>query len=206
MYDEECMHYEMIWNRPTYKKNIYEEELIEFVYGIFFQNTEESDIQCFTEHRVNDVIFRADCSYRGGTEWYDWAHVLWDDPDNDNKSIPILGKIHMFVDSRKHTFRQPKYVNGIDIDGGDIYAVISSLTWKEPTRMGVSTLFFKGNVDKDGDKKTYYIVPVSALDSTVVVISDIEEKTYIEKENEVIVMLPCDEWKNKFDYMYGDDV
>ena len=44
---------------------------------------ENNEIQCFTEHRVNDVIFQADCSYRGGDEWYDWAHVLWDNPEEE---------------------------------------------------------------------------------------------------------------------------
>ena len=163
-----------------------------------------NEIQCFTEHRVNDVIFRADCSYRGGDEWYDWAHILWDDPDNENKSISILGKIQMFVDCRTHIFENTKYVNGINIDGGDVYAVISSLTWKQPTRIGVSTLFYKGKVEKNEHETTYYVVPASALDSTAVVISDIETEYYKLNDDEVIVMTTCDEWKYRFGDMYED--
>ena len=178
IYDDENMQYELDWNRPTSKGNIYGEDLIEFVYRIFYQNMEENDIQCFTEHRVNDVIFRADCSYRGGMEWYDWAHVLWNSPDNDENSISILGQIYMFVDCRTHSFRHVKHVNGIDIAGGDVYAVISSLTWKQPKKIGVSTLFFKGKLEKNGDKTTYYVVPASALDSTAVVINDIQKDAY----------------------------
>ena len=68
---------------------------------------------------------------RGDMEWYDWAHILWDSPEEDtNDSISILGKIHMFIDCRKNVFDETKHVNGIEIAGGDVYAVISSLTWK----------------------------------------------------------------------------
>ena len=207
MYSEESMEYELNWNRPTYKRSIYGEDVIEFVYQIFFQNMEDNKIQCFTEHRVNDVIFRADCSYRGDMEWYDWAHILWDSPDEDtNDSISILGRIHMFVDCRKHVFHEIKHVNGIDIPGGDVYAVISSLTWKQPTKMGVSVLFFKGKLEKHRDDITYYIVPASALDSTAIVIHDIEKDSYNKNENDVIVMTTCDEWKYRFDDMYEDQL
>ena len=206
LYDEDNMQYVLNWNRPTSKGTIYGEELIEFVYGIFFQDKEDNEIQCFTEHKVNDVIFRADCSYRGGVEWYDWAHVLWNSPEDDDKSLSILGRIHVFVDCRRYVFRDIKHVNGIDIAGGDVYAVISSLTWKQPTKLGVSTLFFKGKLEKNEDKTTYYIVPASALDSTAVVICDIEKDTYESNDNEVIVMTTCDEWKYRFYDMYEDEV
>ena len=206
LYDEDNMQYVLNWNRPTSKGTIYGEELIEFVYSIFFQDKEDNEIQCFTEHKVNDVIFRADCSYRGGVEWYDWAHVLWNSPEDDDKSLSILGRIHVFVDCRRYVFRDIKHVNGIDIAGGDVYAVISSLTWKQPTRLGVSTLFFKGKLEKNEDKTTYYIVPASALDSTAVVICDIEKDTYESNDNEVIVMTTCDEWKYRFYDMYEDEV
>ena len=110
----------------------------------------------------------------------------------------------MFVDCRKHVFREIRHINGIDVTGGDVYAVISSLTWKQPTKMGVSTLFFKGTLEKNGDETTYYIVPASCLDSTAVVISDIEKETYHTNYKDVIVMTACDEWKYRFDGMYED--
>ena len=61
-YDEEHMQYELNWSRPTAKGTIYGEDVIEFVYKIFFQKMQNNEIRCFTEHRVNDVIFRADCT------------------------------------------------------------------------------------------------------------------------------------------------
>ena len=112
----------------------------------------------------------------------------------------------MFVDCSKHRFGDGKYVNGISISGGDIYAIISSLTWKEPTRIGVSTLFFKGQIDKNGGQDTYYVVPASTLDSTAVVISDVEETTYTVNRDDVIVMMTCDKWKSKFDTIDGENI
>ena len=47
-------------------------------------------VQCFTEHRVNSVIFHGDYSYREEMEWYNWVYVLWDDPEDDTQSIEVL--------------------------------------------------------------------------------------------------------------------
>ena len=56
-------------------------------------------------------------------------------------------------------------------------------------KMRVSTQFFKGTLEKNADKTTYYyIVPASCLDSTAVVISDIEKDSYRTNYNDVIVM------------------
>ena len=201
-YNDDEMQYEINWTRPASKSKMYEETVIEFVYSIFFQNESDEDIQCFTEHKVNGYIFRGDCSYRGENGWYDWAHILWDNPDGENQSVAVLGRIHMFVDCRKKTFSTTKHVNGIDVSGGEIYAIISSLTWNQPKKIGVSKLFFKGKLEKNNDCTTYYVVPASSLDSTAIVISDVVGEVFNENENDVIVMSPCDEWKYKFEDMY----
>ena len=48
---------------------------------------------------------------------YDWAHILWDDQDDENKSIPVLGQIHMFVDCRTRRYDSVRYVYGIELIG-----------------------------------------------------------------------------------------
>ena len=201
-YNDEDMQYEVIWSRPASKSRMYKEELIEFVYDVFFHHEEEEQIQCFTEHKVNGYIFRGDCSYRGEMEWYDWANILWDNVDEENESVAVLGRIHMFVDCRKKTFPETKHVNGIDIVGGEIYAIISSLTWNKPRKIGVSTLFYKGQMETHNSKKIYYVIPASSLDSTAIAISNVVGENNSENEDDVIVVTPCDEWKYKFEDMY----
>ena len=201
-YNDSDMNYELIWNRPTQKKQIYEEAVIEFVHGIFFKNTTTSEIHCFTEHRINNVIFHGDCSYRGESEWYDWAQVLWNDPDDENNTITVLGQIKMFVDCRNHKFGQIKNVNGIDIAGEEIYAVISSLTWREPRDIGVSMIFQKGNLEIHNEEKTYYAVPIAALNGTALAINNIQDGTLDLMDDEVIIIKPCDEWGSMYDTMY----
>ena len=48
----------------------------------------------------------------------------------------------MFVDCRTRKYTTAKHVNGIEILGGDIYAIIASLTWNKPTKVGVSKDYF----------------------------------------------------------------
>ena len=72
--------------------------------------------------------------------------------------------------------------------------------------MGVSNLFFKGKLEKNRDHITYYIIPASAIDSTAVVINDIEKDTYNKNENEVIVVTTCDQWKYRFEDMYENEL
>ena len=122
------MNYSLDWNSPVKKKQIYDKRVIEFVYDVFFDSDGTRNIHCFTEHKINREIFRGDCSYRGDSEWYDWANILWDDNEDNTETRPILGKIHMFVDCTKYEYNPLRSINGLHISGGEIYAVISSLT------------------------------------------------------------------------------
>ena len=38
------------------------------------------------------------------------------------------------------------------------------------------------------------------------VISDVEESTYAANKDDVIVMVTCDEWRGKFDTIYGENI
>ena len=201
-YDVDNMEYEIQWRTPVYKRQIYDETIIEFVYNIFFNSENEYDINCFTEHRINGEIFHGDCSYRGEQEWYDWANILWDNDSDDNNTTTILAKIHMFIDCTNHEFTPPKIVNGLEICGNDIYAIISSLTWKEPTLMGVSKLFYKGSLDQNNGTISYYVVPVTAINGTAVAVYDIEQENYSKMETNIMIMTPIEEWETKYDDMF----
>ena len=50
----------------------------------------------FTEYKIGDHKFRAHPSYRGGSEWHDWAMLRWEHLDQ-----PIPAKICMFIDLKE---------------------------------------------------------------------------------------------------------
>ena len=205
-YDPMSMEYDVVWKRAVPKKRNYDKRILKFVYNIFFDHDFDHEIQCFTEHRINGEIFHGDCSYRGDHEWYDWVNILWDSTDNENGTQPILGKIHMFVDCRKHRILPPISINGLDITGEEIYTVISSLNWKVPKLIGVSTLFLKGQLDISDEEITLFIVPVSAINSTAFAFHDIQEKTMCTLEKQCIIMTPTEEWGNKYYDLYKNTI
>ena len=178
--------------------------IIEFVYDIFFDMDEHRDIDCFTEHRINGEIFHGDCSYRGDSEWYDWANILWDNEEGESETRPILGKILMFVDCTRYEFNPPKSINGLNITGREIYVVISSLTWKEPRLMGVSTIFYKGQLDGIDENISLYIIPVTAINSTAFAFHDVEEHNLQIIKKDCIIMTPTEEWESEFNGLYGN--
>ena len=203
-YDPISMEYDLEWSRPVPKKRSYDKRVLKFVYNIFFDTTIVTQVQCFTEHRINGEIFHGDCSYRGDNEWYDWANILWDSTENGIDTQPILGKIHMFIDCRNHKFHPPITINGLDITGNEIYTVISSLDWKVPKLMGVSTMFEKGNLDIVDEEIALYVVPVTAINSTAFAFHDIQENTLHKLETQCIIMTPTEEWGNKFLDLYDN--
>lgn len=203
-YDDIEMMYSLQWKRPIEKKQLYDESIIEFVHRIFFCSDEYSGIECFTEHRINDEIFHGDCSYRGEQEWCDWAQILWDNPEDHCTSRAVIGKIHMFVDCSRYTFQTPQYVNGLDVTGGEIYAIISSLSWREPMKMGVSDIFLKGFLEKNNDEITYYVIPITAINGTAVAMHDIDSDKISIIEDEIIIVTPCEEWNENFYSMYRE--
>ena len=108
----------------------------------------------------------------------------------------------MFVDCRTRKYTTAKHVNGIEINGGEIYAIISSLTWNKPSKVGVSRLFYKGKLDRQNNSLTYYAIPASSIDSTAVVIYDVIGNSLQKSDDEVLVVTPCEEWAYKFENLY----
>ena len=150
-------------------------------------------INCFTEHKVNGRIFRADCSYRGGEAWFDWVSVIWQ--TEDDRTIEVFAKLHMFVDCGNKFYNPPKTIRGIEIRGGELYAVISSLKEERPVERGVSQIFLQGTLYKENGRKIYYVVPVETLNETAMVLQDIDGDLKM-VEDVVMIMRPCSIWKN----------
>ena len=83
-----------------------------------------------------------------------------------------------------------------------IYAIISSLTWNKPTKIGVSRIFYRGKLEKQNDSISYYAIPASSIDSTAIVINDVIGNSLRKSDDEVIVIKPCEEWGHIFEDLY----
>ena len=199
------MNYELNWRRETHKRQIYKRTVLEFVYNIFFNSENQNKVDCFTEHRINGEIFHGDCSYRGEQEWYDWANILWDNSGHGSDTRPILGKIHMFVDCTKYEFSPHKHINGLDITGNEIYTIVSSLTWREPSLVGVSKIFYKGQIDTHDGDISLYVIPISAINSTAFAFHDVEKHNLDTMDNDCIIMTPTEDWGGKFYSLYQNE-
>ena len=145
------------------------------------------NVNCFTEHKRNGVIFHGDCQYRSLHEWYDWAWIKW----NIGKHI---GKIYCFVDMEQSTYESPVVVNGNSIDKGQVYAVISSLSEKPLENFKHSIIFSVGKTHVDDANQEYiYIVSVESISETAFVIPNNGNT-----ENEFMVMTPRKYWSSWF--------
>ena len=106
-----------------------------------------------------------------------------------------LGEKYFFVDMRAYTGPTIIEIKGNKILGGDIYAAISSLTWRKiDTYTGKPQLFFKGVIEGLGsDDGGYYLVSVESIYKTAFLIPNIGGNN-----GEVIIMRPCNEWSRVF--------
>ena len=183
---------EITWKRNRVEKQSYDKDLIKFIFESL--SMEENDtIHCFTEHKVNGRIFRADPSYRGQESWNDWVTVVWQ--KEDDIQVLILARIHFFIDCTEKIYNPPKFISNMVVEGGQIYAVISSLKEEQPTARGVSKLFLQGNIYKEQDELMYYVVSVDTMDENALVLHDVEENNMFLDEDTVLIMRPCDTWK-----------
>ena len=82
------------------------------------------------------------------------------------------------------------------IEGGQVYALISSLKEERPMPKGVSKLFLQGTMYKENDEIMYYIIPVETINETAIVVQDVNESTMIPQMDAVLIMKPCELWKN----------
>ena len=101
----------------------------------------------------------------------------------------------MFIDSRHKKYDPPKNIRGIEIKGGELYVVLSSLKEEQSVEKGVSQLFLQGTLYKESGEILYYVVPVEAMNETALVVQDVDDRLNM-IEDLVLIMRPCSIWKN----------
>ena len=79
---------------------------------------------------------------------------------------------------------EPKHMNlkkirGIEIAGGQLYAVVSSLKEERPVERGVSQLFLHGTMYKESGEIMYYIIPVETMNETALIVQNVSENLEI---------------------------
>ena len=120
------------------KKGQYPQNVLKFIYENLHHETDYPKVMCFTQHKREGVIFHGDCQYRSGPEWYDWVVINW---EGNN---PTIGQIYCFVDMKSScTNSHPVIVNGNNIQKGECYAVISSLSSGTLQNIPGSSLFVR---------------------------------------------------------------
>jgi hypothetical protein len=181
----------VLWKKKRDDQQGYQIEILNFVFNVL-KIDDNDTIKCFTEHKVNGRIFRADCSFRGGLAWFDWVSVIWQ--TENHRQIEVFAKIHMFVDCSNKIYDPPKKIREIEVAGGQLYAVISSLKEENPMQKGVSKLFLQGTMYKENNEIVYYVIPVETMNETALVVQDVEDDLQMSKDV-VLIMKPCGMWK-----------
>ena len=184
---------EIKWKRQKSEQQTYDQSIVDFVFREMSLG-EEDTIQCFTEHKVNGRIFRADSSYRGKESWYDWVTVVWQ--KENGSQVHMLARLHMFLDCSTKRYETERLVSGISVEGGQIYAVISSIREEYPSPKGVSKLFLRGTIYKERNSDIYYVVSVDTIDANAFVVYDVLEEDLRLDKDTVLIMKPCETWKD----------
>ena len=170
------------------KKDHYPPNLLEFIYEQRFHATEYPLVRCFTEHKREGLIFHGDCEFRSNHEWYDWVVINWEGHK------PTIGKIYCFVDMTACTYSHPVIVNGNEIQPGQLYAVISSLSSGSLNNYPGSVLFCQGMMCVDKcNNGVFYLVTVDSIAGTEFVIQNFGSYCH-----EFMVMQPRQTWSSGF--------
>lgn len=153
---------------------LYSAELLRFIAKHISNLAIENAIECFTEHKRNDITFRAHPNYRGN-KWHDWAMFQWDE------DVLIPGEIKLFVNLTDIEEGAETHVNGCHVTEPGIYAVVRSLVRECDQNVSASKLIFKGkkqNITKknkagkviETERPAFVLINVDCIaDSAVVV-------------------------------------
>ena len=170
------------WNSKTSPTEGHDPETYRQLYTLTFaQDKSISQLTCFTEVHIGDLLLRAHPSYRSGIRWFDWVYIKWDGYDS---TFPA--KILMFFIASSKTKSTWK--------ADDIMVLIqstSSLDDRIPQEMRnrLISKYYKY-------EKNLQIVPITTIDAPAFVI----ENTHCSQDGKktvcdnVIVVEPIDEW------------
>jgi hypothetical protein len=140
---------------------------------------------CFTEHKVDGVIYCGHPLYRGKGQWDDYAYFLWEESEE-----ALIARIHVFVDlltqslSTHHMSVRERRLVDLFYDGPNYYAIVRSSDGdvKEKS-VFISTCVL--------NSKEWFITSVTAIERPCYFVFDTLAD---EKEDNVMVALPPNQW------------
>lgn len=133
-----------------WKDKIFQQALTELCFNLVKIKYVNSPILFFTEHKRNDVLFRANpCFDKNDSNepWYDWALIDW----GIDKALPAKLMIFMQVDLLD---AKEFYVNKSFISESGQYAICHSfdIGMQQPAHLD-SRLMFHGKILENGNTK-----------------------------------------------------
>ena len=87
-----------------------------------------SHVDCFTEHKRGEHVFRAHPSYRNGSAWHDFVNVEWE-VGTEGTICCIPAQICCFIDL--HNLAEPIQFNDSYISEPGLYALVESMNMQE---------------------------------------------------------------------------
>ena len=87
-----------------------------------------SHVDCFTEHKRGEHVFRAHPSYHNGSAWHDFVNVEWE-VGTVGTICCIPAQICCFIDL--HNLAEPIQFNDSYISEPGLYALVESMNMQE---------------------------------------------------------------------------
>jgi hypothetical protein len=176
----------------TWKDCVFVKQLQELC-NVLVENDhiEYSDINFFTQHNREDLIFRADPCYDDGNPWYDWAYINWGGQDL------IPAKILIFMDLTSN-FKKPfgSHITGY-INHKSCYGIgYSFQNLLHERAHGISNLVQYGKLmteNKRSSSPQLCFFPVDSIATPCIAVPYKADDTVI-NALEWLVLKPRDEW------------
>ena len=161
---------------------------IKSCYTLFDRSSRTVRIPCFTEHKVDGIIYHGHPLYRGKGQWHDYAYFQWAEVE-----YPIMSRIYYFVDLRASNKNYTMSTSERRLvekfyNGKGLYAVTRSCDG-DPKEKNVFICTSSLN------NKTWYLPSVSAIDSPGYCVFD---SLADEHDDNVMISIPPYMWGTLF--------
>jgi hypothetical protein len=162
--------------------------MIKRCYLLFDRSSNIVRIPCFTEHKVDGIIYHGHPLFRGQGQWHDYAYFQWEESEE-----ALIGRIHFFVDLQQssNTYQMTdteRHLVELFYDGPNYYAIVRSSDGDVKQKsVFISTCVL--NTDE------WFIPSVSAIDRPCYCVFD---SLADEEEDNVMVALPPNQWSAAF--------
>ena len=162
--------------------------MIKRCYLLFDRSSNIVRIPCFTEHKVDGVIYHGHPLFRGKGQWHDYAYFQWEESEE-----PLLARIIFFVDlqqssSTYHMSNTERRLVDSFYDGPNYYAIVRSSDGQAKSKsVFISTCALNTEV--------WYIPTVTAIIRPAYCVFD---SLADEDADNVMVALPPNQWSSAF--------